>query len=346
MRFQAFCSLFSQLYVILFVSWEKENYMQMNNLSTKQKLKRLGSMFLAAFKGFSDDKGFKLSASLAYYTIFSLAPLLMLLISVASIFFGQDAIQGRVFTEIRGLIGDNAAAQVQTMIKNVELSGKTNLAFIIGVGVLLVGATRVFIEIQDSINLIWRVKAKPKRGWVKMIKDRLLSSSLIISLGFLLIVSFIVNGMILALEDILKQILPDITVVLINILNVVISFVVISVLFGIIFKFLPDVKISWKDVKWGAIFTTILFMIGRILIGIYIQTTGTGSTYGAAGSLMVILVWIYYTAAILYLGAEFTQAYAEKMGVQIEPAEYAVHVEEKEVEHDVDKLPPQENDQK
>src|SRR5690606_39032125 len=186
----------------------------------------------------------------------------------------------------------------------------------------------------------------PKRGWVKMIKDRLLSSSLIISLGFLLIVSFVVNGMILALEDILKQILPDITVVLINILNVVISFVVISVLFGIIFKFLPDVKISWKDVKWGAIFTTILFMIGRILIGIYIQTTGTGSTYGAAGSLMVILVWIYYTAAILYLGAEFTQAYAEKMGVQIEPAEYAVHVEEKEVEHDVDKLPPQENDQK
>lgn len=316
------------------------------HLSIKKRLKRFGSILLASFKGFSNDKGFKLSASLAYYTIFSLAPLLMLIISLASIFFGQDAIQGKVFSEIRGLIGDNAAGQVQTMIKNVELSGKTNLAFIIGIAVLLIGATRVFIEIQDSINYIWRVKAKPKRGWVKMIKDRILSSSLIISLGFLLIVSFVVNGLILALKDILLQVLPDITVIFINMLNVMISFIVISILFGIIFKFLPDVMISWKDVKWGAFFTTILFMIGRILIGIYIQTTGTGSTYGAAGSLMVILVWIYYTAAILYLGAEFTQAYAEKMGAEIRPADYAVHVEEKEIEEDVDKLPPQEKDKK
>jgi len=318
----------------------------MNNFFSMGKLKKAGSILIASFKGFIDDKGFKLSASLAYYTIFSLAPLLMLLISLASIFFGQDAIQGKVFSEIRGLIGDNAAAQVQTMIKNVELSGETNMAFIIGIGILLIGATRVFIEIQDSINYIWKVKAKPKRGWVKMIKDRVLSSSLIIGLGFLLIVSFVVNGLILALKDILLQVLPDITVIFINILNILISFIVISVLFAIIFKFLPDVKISWKDVKWGAFFTTILFMIGRILIGIYIQTTGTGSTYGAAGSLMVILVWIYYTAAILYLGAEFTQAYAEKMGVEIQPAAYAVHVEEKEVERDVDTLPPQENDKK
>lgn len=318
----------------------------MNNFLSMGKLKKVGNILAASFKGFIDDKGFKLSASLAYYTIFSLAPLLMLLISLASIFFGQDAIQGKVFSEIRGLIGDNAAAQVQTMIKNVELSGETNMAFIIGIGILLIGATRVFIEIQDSINYIWRVKAKPKRGWVKMIKDRVLSSSLIIGLGFLLIVSFVVNGLILALKDILLQVLPDITVIFINTLNILISFIVISVLFAIIFKFLPDVKISWKDVKWGAFFTTILFMIGRILIGIYIQTTGTGSTYGAAGSLMVILVWIYYTAAILYLGAEFTQAYAEKMGVEIQPAAYAVHVEEREVERDVDTLPPQENDKK
>ena len=318
----------------------------MKKFFKKENLKRIWAILLATFKGFGEDKGMKLSASLAYYTIFSLAPLLMLIISLAGIIYGEDAIQGTVFTEMKGLIGSEAAKQIQDMIKNVELSGKTNTALIAGIVTLLIGATTVFIEIQDSINTIWKVKAKPQRGWVKMLKDRLLSSSLIISLGFLLVVSLVINGVILAMADILTRVLPDITVVLIKIVNIVVSFIVITVLFGIIFKFLPDVKIPWKDVKWGAFFTALLFMIGRFLIGLYIETTGTGSAYGAAGSLMVILVWIYYTAAILYLGAEFTQAYAEKMGEKIEPAEYAVHIEQKELEHDVDVLPDQNNDKK
>jgi membrane protein len=318
----------------------------MKNFLRKESLKNIWALLLATFKGFGEDRCMKLSASLAYYTVFSLAPLLMLIISLASVFFGQEAIQGKVFSEVNGLIGNEAAKQLQDMIKNVQLSGKTNTALIIGIFTLLLGATSVFIEIQDSINTIWRVKAKPKRGWVKMLKDRLLSSSLIISLGFLLIVSLVINGMILALSDIITRYLPDVTVILINILNIVISFIVITVLFGIIFKFLPDVKIGWKDVKWGAFFTAVLFIIGRFLIGLYIQTTGTGSAYGAAGSLMVILVWIYYTAAILYLGAEFTQAYAEKFGVKIEPADYAVYVEQKEVERDVAALPAQNNDKR
>ena len=294
-----------------------------------------------AIAGFSDDKAMKLSASLAYYTVFSLAPLLLLIISLAGVFLGKEAIQGQVFSEINGLVGNQAAKQIEEMISNLEKSGQTTLSVIIGFVTLLVGATTVFGEMQDSINTIWKVKAKPKRGWVKLIKDRLLSSSLIVSIGFLLIVSLMVNGMLLALSDNLKSLLPDVTVVIFNIINAVISFIVITILFGVIFKVLPDVKISWKGVRAGAIFTALLFMLGRVVIGIYIEKTSTGSAYGAAGSLIVILLWVYYTAAILYFGAEFTQSYAQFTGARIEPADYAVHIEQKETEKDVDVLPPQ-----
>jgi membrane protein len=312
----------------------------MKKYLTKEAFKNGFKLLSGAFNGFQDDKGLKLSASLAYYTVFSLAPLLLLMISLAGAFFGKDAINNKVFGEINGLVGNKAAIQIQEMIKSVELSGKTTSAVVIGGITLLLGATSVFGEIQDSINMIWKVKAKPKRGWLKLIKDRLLSSSLIVGLGFLLIVSLVVNGMVLALSDILTRFLPDITLIFVQILNVVISFLVITILFGVIFKVLPDVKIGWKDVRSGALFTAVLFMVGRFVIGLYISTTGTGSTYGAAGSLIVILVWVYYTAAILYFGAEFTQVYAEYKGVKIEPANYAVHVQQTEVERDVAVLPP------
>jgi membrane protein len=296
------------------------------------------------FSGFINDKGLKLSASLAYYTIFALAPLLLLLISLAGIFLGKDAIQGKIFGELRGLLGSTAALQVQDMIAAIELSGKSTMAFIIGVITAVIGATSIFSEIQDSINIIWKVKAKPKRGWLKMLKDRLLSSSIIISLGFLLVVSLIVNGVLLALTDKLSSMIPQITVFIAEILNLIISFIVITVLFATIFKVLPDVKIKWKDVRTGAFFTACLFMIGRFVIGLYISTTGAGSTFGAAGSLIVILLWVYYTAAILYIGAEFTQVFAEFKGHHIEPADFAVHVEQKEIEKDVQVLPPQHED--
>ena len=292
-----------------------------------------------AFNAFMDDRALKLSASLAYYTIFSLGPLLLLMISLAGVFFGREAIQGKVFSEINGMVGNDAAKQIQDIIKNLEMSGKSTISVIIGAVTLIIGATTVFGEIQDSINMIWQVKAKPKKGWVKLIKDRLLSSSLIVTLGFLLLVSLVVNGALLAMSDRLKAFLPDITLIVFNIINVIISFIVIAVLFGVIFKVLPDAKISWKDVRSGAIFTAVLFMIGRLLIGIYIESSGTSSTYGAAGSLIVILLWVYYTAAILYFGAEFTRAYAAFKGVKIEPADYAVYVEVKERERDVEVLP-------
>ena len=296
-------------------------------------------IIVEAFNGFLNDRCLKLSAALAYYTVFSLAPLLVLVISLASIFFGEEAIRGQVFSQINGLVGNEAAAQIQDMIKNVGLSGKTNTALAIGIGTLVIGATTIFIEIQESVNLIWRVKPKPKRGWLKLIKDRLLSSSLIVSLGFLLLVSLLVNGLILALSDVVSRILPGIGIYIISGVNLLISTGVVAVLFAVIFKVLPDAKISWKDVRWGALFTALLFMLGRYVIGLYIETTGTSSTYGAAGSLIVILTWIYYTAAILYFGAEFTLAYANHFGAKIAPADYAVYVEQTEREMDVAAIP-------
>ncbi len=307
---------------------------------SKETFKSIYSILKDTITGFGDDRAIKMAASLSYYTVFSMAPMLLLMISLAGAFYGKEAVQGEVFSEMNGLLGAEAALQVQEIIKNMELSGQTTFSLVISGIMLLIGATTIFVDIQDSINSIWRVKAKPKRGWVKLIKDRLLSSSIIVGLGFLLIVTLIVNGALAALGDVMRSYFPDVTVIVLEVLNVSISFIVITILFGVIFKVLPDAEIAWKDVRVGAFFTACLFMLGRYVISVYIETTGTGSAYGAAGSIIVILVWVYYTAAILYFGAEFTRVYVDFTGAQIQPAEFAVYVEQREVEKDVAVLPP------
>ena len=296
---------------------------------------------MATFTGFINDNGLKLSASLAYYTVFSIAPLLILIISLVGLFMPADVATGRLYPQIAHYVGAQAAQQIQDVLKNLQLAGKSTTAVTIGVTTLLLGASSIFIEIQDSLNIIWRVKAKPKRGWLKLIQNRFLSFSLIIGVGFLLLVSLIVNIVMSALSTWIERFLHTITTLLIKGINLGITFISISVLFGIIFKFLPDVKIKWKDVRSGAFFTAVLFMLGQYAISLYIQYTAKTSAYGAAGSILVILVWIYYTAAILYIGAEYTQVYAEAIGSQIEPADYAVSVQQTEVLKEVTKLPLQ-----
>ena len=306
----------------------------------KRFIKEIWTALKAAAKGFMSENCLKFSASLAYYTLFSLGPILVLMISLAGIFYGQEAIQGKVFSEVKGLIGPDAAAQIQQLVANLHLEGKSNTALIISTITLLIGATSVFGDLQDSINKIWHIRAKPKHSWIKVIKDRILSSSLVLSLGFLLVVSLVVNGVILAFTNQLQRYIPDITVYLMNSINFILSFLIIFVLFSIIFKVLPDVKISWKSVRSGAVFTTILFIIGRFFIGLYLQLSGTQSTYGAAGSIVVVLLWVYYTAAILYFGVVFTREYAVVRNVPIQPADYAVHIEENEIEKEVNTVPP------
>ena len=302
-------------------------------------LKEIFPLIKKTYISFTDDKGLKLSAALAYYTIFSIAPMLIVLIAVTGIFYGQEAVQGKVFSQLNDFIGNKSAAQIQDILKQMQLSGKSTFAIVTGIITLIIGASGVFIEIQDSINLIWRVKAKPKRGWVKLIVDRVLSLSMIGSLGFLLIVSLIVNGVVLALSEILTRFLPDITLILIQVLNQGITLAVLVILFSIIYKVLPDVEITWKDVIAGAIFTSLLFMLGKFLIGLYIESSSIASVYGAAGSFLLIIVWVYYSAAILYFGAEFTQVYAHHHNSKIKPSKYAVYVEQTVVEKHVAYLP-------
>lgn len=296
--------------------------------------------FKDAFKGFGDDKVTKLSASLAYYTVFSLAPLLIVIIAICGFFFGREAVQGTIDNQIQGFIGADAAKQLQEMIKSAAVSGKGVLATIIGVVTLLIGASSIFAEIQDSINSIWGLKPKAKVGFMKTIQNRLLSFGLIGSLGFLLLVSLGATTLVEGIGDRLKAYLPNVTVIVFYIVNLLLNLAVTTTLFAVIFKVLPDAKIKWKDMWPGAIATSLLFLIGKFAISLYISKSSVGSTYGAAGSLAVILVWIYYSSIILYFGAEFTKSYAFNKGAKIIPNEYAEWNKEAAVPGAEPKEPP------
>lgn len=311
-------------------------------------------LFVAAGKGFSEDRVMKLSAALAYYTIFSLTPLIIIILAAASIFFSNKLNPNtQLFAQISDMVGTDAAKQLQGFVANANLTGKSTMGLIIGITTLIVGSTAIFIEIQDSINLIWKVKAVPKKGWKKMLTNRLLSFSLIISMGFLLLVSLVINSIVLSLGSKLGdlvtstqigEVLPvadDTFTLLIYILNNAITIAAVTAVFTVIFKVLPDVDLKWRSAIIGALFTALLFSLGKYLIGIYIEKGNPGSAFGAASSIIVILLWIYYTSIILYFGAEFTQAYAEKYDGGIKPSKYAVHTKITIVEEKVDVLPPQ-----
>jgi len=229
--------------------------------------KKIGYLLKGTFSGFINDNAIKLSAALSYYTIFSLAPLLIIIISLSGIFFGDEAVSGRIFGQISGLVGSEAALQIQEIIKNVKLSNSNTYAAVFGLVVLLIGASGVFAEIQDSINYIWGIEAKPKRGLIKYIYNRLMSFSMIGSVGFLLLVGLIVNSLVDILSNRLAEIFPKNLVYLFYAINILLVFSIITTLFTIIFKTLPDGKVALRDCVIGASFTSILFMIGKFAIG-------------------------------------------------------------------------------
>lgn len=309
---------------------------------TKGFFKNLWRLLVASGKGFSEDKVPKLSSSLAYCTIFSMAPLLTIVIASASLIYKKEIIEGKVFEYVSEFTDDsNIALQIQNIVSQASLSNKTSFALVIGIISLIIGATAVFLEIQDSINTIWKVKAKPRKGIMGLLTNRLKSFSLIISLGFLLLVSLILNNILGSVQTRFQDIIPLQSGWLFFILNNVLTFAVITFLFAVIFKVLPDVIIKWKPALVGAAFTTLLFAIGKFMIDLYITKSNPGAVFGAAGTLIIILLWVYYTSFILYFGAEFTQAYAEKFSEKIRPSRYAVflHVTAEEVE--LTELPPQ-----
>lgn len=308
-------------------------------MEINQNLSFLFKVFKRTLSAYDEDRCLKFSAALAYYTIFSLAPMLILMISVFGFFFGREAIQGEIIQEIGGFVGIEGAKNIQLILQKAALSPDSSWALVVGIVTLLFGATGVFIEIQDSINYIWRVKAVPEKGWLKFITNRLLSLSMIAGLGFLLIVSLLINSLVLILNTQLQKFFPGLTILVLDLTNSAITFLILVALCSTIYKVLPDVEVSWRQVRSGAIFTALLFMIGKTLIGYYIQSTSVGSVFGAASSLVVIVVWVYYSAAILYFGAELTQAFIQEKGDRIKPSKHAVHLNVVVEEKYVNELP-------
>lgn len=281
------------------------------------------TMFKQTFKEWQDDKVPVLAAALAYYTIFALAPLLIIVISVLGLFFSQGQAQEQLVSQLQSLFGSEVADTIRTMIEARAQEGGNVVATIVGVIILIVGATGAFVQLQSSLNTIWEVEPAPGGGLWHLVKVRLLSFGMILTLAFLLLVSLVISSTLSALNGALSAALPGADV-LWQVLNIVVSLAVITLLFALMFKYLPDARIRWRDVWVGAAFTALLFVVGKFLLGLYLGNSGVASSYGAAGSLVLLLLWVFYSAQIILFGGEFTQVYAKRQGDSIEPAEHAV----------------------
>jgi membrane protein len=290
------------------------------------KLKAGWELLKLTFTEWMNDNTFEWSAALAFYTIFSIAPVLLIALGVASFFLAPETATTRIVDEMEKLVGAQGANAVRQVIESSRGFGKGLWAVSVGIVTLIVGATAVFGELQSALNRIWDVEAKPDRGVImSLIVDRLRSFSIAVCVGFLLLVSLVISAVISGLQNYMNHWLPGIPWVW-QAANVVASFFVVAALFAMIYKFLPDVVISWRDVWIGAAVTALLFSAGKYLIGIYLGQTATASAFGAAGSLVVLLFWVYYSAQISFLGAEFTQVYARRYGLGIRPKQHAARV--------------------
>lgn len=289
--------------------------------------KQTWRLLKATFTEWQEDKSSRLAAALAYYTVFSLAPLLMIVILVASFIFGDES-KTVVIDQFQSLVGRQGAETIQTAIENTSQSqGESTIASLFSLVALLLGASGVFAQLQGALNTVWEVEAKPGKGIWGFLRQRFLSFGMIIGICFILMVSLVVSAGLAGFSAYINRLAPGLGIVG-QILNLAISFGVFTLLFALIYKVLPDVKITWKDVWVGSGITALLFAIGKFVLGVYIGNGGVGSTYGAAGSVIVLLVWVYYSAQILFFGAEFTQVYARKYGSQIVPDQHAVPVTE------------------
>ncbi len=279
---------------------------------------------------FIDDNVTKLSASLAYYTVFSIGPLILIVISVAGLFFEQNTISASLYEQIEQFVGKNAAQQVLQISENMRIQEQGSFYVIVGLITLFIGATGVFADMQDSINVIWSIKAKPKQSWLAYITTRLLSFSLIVGLGFLLMVSLLINTFMDLVFDRLLRFFGEGQAFLAAGANYLLTFLVITLLFTVIYKVLPDARIRWKDTFVGAAVTGVLFMIGKFAIGYYLGSSNIGNQYGAAASIIIFLLWVNYSSLILYFGAEFTKVWALNRGKGIVPTETAVFIRKSE----------------
>ena len=291
------------------------------------KLKSIARLFKVSATEWSNDKASRLGAALSYYTIFSLAPVLLLVIAVAGMALGREAAQGKIVEQLQGLLGADAAKAIQTMLEKASQHGKGIVATVVGFATLIVGATGVMIELQDALNTVWKVIPKPGRGIKGIIRDRMLSFGIVLGFGFLLLVSLVVSAAVSVLDSWIGNLIPG-WVLVGYVLSYGISVGLVTVMLAAIFKILPDVKIAWKDVWIGAVVTSLLFHLGKFGISLYIGKASVASSFGAAGSLAVLLVWVYYSSQIVLFGAEFTRAYANEFGSRVVADDNAVPVPE------------------
>jgi membrane protein len=292
-------------------------------LTDAMKLATLWSLLRETFAEWQRDKVSRLAAALAYYTTFSLAPVLVIVIAVASFLFEQRTVQTQVINQLQGLLGQNGADLVEEMLTSAQTQEGGLGASLISVVLLIVGASGLFIQLQDALNTVWNVAPKPDAGIWVLVRDRLLSFGMVLVIGFLLLVSLLLSAGLSAVSTLFGEAIASWALGW-QLLNTAVSFGVITLLFGLIYKILPDAKIAWKDVWIGAAITALLFTLGKTAIGIYLGNSGVTSAYGAAGSFVVLLLWIYYSAQILLFGAEFTQVYAKRFGGDIQPGEHAM----------------------
>lgn len=287
-------------------------------------VKDVWGLFRTAVADFLEDKALRLAAALAYYSLFSIGPLVVIVVAAAGLVLGNEAAQTHVVAQLSGILGESGAEGVRTMLAGSDRGG-AGLLGVVGVVALLVGAGGVFAQLKDALNTVWEVKPAPGRGLVRFLKTRFLSVATVLGTGFLLLVSLAVSAFLAAAGAFLADNLPG-GVHLWAVLNFVFSLAVIALLFGALFRVLPDVELGWRDVAFGAVFTSVLFVVGKALIALYIGRGSVASAYGAAGSLVAVLVWVYYSAAILLFGAEITQVWANRYGTRIVPAPGAVPV--------------------
>lgn len=285
--------------------------------------KETGILLKDTFLNWKERDPFRNSTVISYYTIFSLPGLGVIIINLAGYFFGEEAMTNQVSEQISSIVGKEAAQSVQGIIKNAYTSEGFTLSSIISIATLLFGATGVFYQVQQTLNIMWDVEPKPKQKVLKLLKDRLFSFGMILTIGFLLVVSLIASSMITALSNWLAGSFFGVFETLLKVIDLVLSLGFITVLFAAMYKILPDVEIRWKDVWIGALVTSLLFTIAKFGLGIYFGMSNPGSVYGAAGSIILIMLWTTYSGMILLFGAEFTQVYARRYGIRIQPSEHA-----------------------
>lgn len=283
-------------------------------------------------RGYIEDDALNLGAALAYYTVFSFAPILVVATSIAGYFFGRDAIAGRLENELSGLLGQDTASSLQEIVSNAYVSGDSVWGTIVGVATLTFAATGVFTNLRTSMNKIWEIRPTPTNGIVAFLRTKVLSFSFVVGLGFLLMITLILNALVIGYMDQLVQFVPALGSTMLVTTTWVFSTAVTTVIFALLFRYLPDARVRWRDLWAGALFTALLFGLVRFLIGFYIGNSDFSSTYGAAGALITLLVWTYYNSQILFLGAEFTQVWARWRGNPILPTQHAVKIKIEQVE--------------